>query len=138
MIKLFVLLIVTYISFSDACSCIYQTPQKQYCDSAYAAVIYTINSGSVSGTTRTYGISVLLQFKGVPINPTQLQTSFSSASCGITLTPGNAYIVATASSSPLSANSCGFVEPVGTLTVNELIAKIQAYKTSSCPKALRP
>lgn len=132
MIKLFVILIVTCISLSDACSCIDRTDQKKYCDSQYAAVIYVTNSGSVSGTTRTYGINVFHQFKGTAINPIQLQTSFSSASCGVTLTAGKAYIVATTSSSALQLSSCDLLEEVGLLTLDALILKIQGYQRTRC------
>lgn len=132
MIKLFVVFIVTCISLSDACSCIYSSNQKKFCDSQFAAVIYVTNSGSVSGPTRTYEINVFYQFKGTEIDPDQLKTSVSSASCGVTLTAGKKYIVATASNSPLQLSSCDLLEEVGSLTLDALFQKIQAYQRGRC------
>lgn len=132
MIKLFLVLIVTYISASDACSCIQRTNQQKYCDSQFAGLIYVFDSGVVTGTLRMYGISVIQQIRGTTIiNPTQLQTSFSSASCGATLTAGRIYFVA-GSSSPLSLNLCQLYEDVTLLTPDAVVQKLRGYQRTRC------
>lgn len=136
MIKLILVLIVTFISVSDACSCIQRTNQQKYCDSQFAGLIYVLDSGVVTpvvtGTLRMYGIIVIQQIRGTPIiNPTQLQTSLSTASCGATLIAGHIYFVA-GSSSPLSLNFCQLYEDVTFLTPCVIAQKLQGYQRTSC------
>lgn len=138
--KLFVVLIVACIaSYSDACSCIPRSDQVKYCDSQYAAVVYANNNGNGLVPTTTYGITEIYQFRGSPSNPTQLQTSYSSASCGVSLVAGRIYIIGTAAAAPsVSLGLCQLFEDVTDQTIGAVFQKIQTFQTTGCRIAVDP
>lgn len=136
MIKLVsVIVIIACVSFSDACSCMPRTNQQKYCDSEFAGLIYVLDSGTVSGTggmQRTYNIWVISQIKGAAISPSQLITNTSSAACGVTLTAGKVYFVATSSSSPLSLYICQLYEDWSSVPLDQVAQQLQAYRRTRC------
>ncbi|KAG4069539.1 hypothetical protein HA402_006905 [Bradysia odoriphaga] len=106
---------------------------SKYCQSEFAGLIYVLNSGTVSGTQRTYNIQVISQIKGATINPTQLRTNSDyAAACGVLLTAGDVYFVATGSSSPLSLNSCQLYQNWSSLPLAQVAQQLQTYRKNRC------
>lgn len=135
MIKLFLVFVVSCISSSDACSCIPIVKSQAYCNSAFSGTIKVLNSGNSCGTMKTcYSIAVIQQFRGTPIAPTELETANQSAACGVMLTQGYTYFVATNSinANKLGLNLCQFKEDWTCLSPCERLLKILEYLRISC------
>lgn len=107
-----VLFVVTCISLSDACTCIQRTNVQKYCDSDFAGIIIVQTSAFNCGSNKCYGISVLNQVRGPAINPFILQTTTSSAACGVSLTLGYKYFVGSSvtNSAVIRLNLCQLYE----------------------------
>lgn len=132
MIKLIVVLVISYISLSDACSCFLPQgwEQQAYCNSQFAGTIKVLGPSYNCGQMNIcHSIAVVQQFRGSTISPTVLETASQSAACGVYLTPGNTYFVAT---NPLNANRiavylCGLYQDWTSLTCCDMIKKAKSY-----------
>lgn len=107
MIKLIFIFVICCLSLSDACSC--WLPEgwqsKAYCESEFSGTIKVLTTAFNCGQMQhCYVITVVSQFRGAAITPFILQTASQSAACGVTLTQGNTYFVATNS---INANIIG-------------------------------
>ncbi len=134
MLKLILVVIVSYIGLSDACRCLQMSNAEKYCDSEFAGVI-TIATGVYDCglyNSKCYGITNVQQIRGNPIDPLVVQTGSSSAECGSTLIPGNTYFVAgyAIDSTALGLNTCQLVEDLDGQDVATVIA---SYLATSCP-----
>lgn len=136
MIKTLLLLVtVSCISLSDACSCIPLVKKDAYCNSAFAGTIKVLSSGiSCESSEKCYSISVVQQFRGTPITSHVLQTHNSSAACGVTLIQGYTYFVAATpiDSNTLRLGSCQLNENWTEFSGAQLANEIQEYRSIQC------
>lgn len=133
MIKLILVLVISYISLSNACSCFLPVGwQKQaYCNSEFAGTIKVLSSEYNCDTYKLcYDIQVVQQYKGITATPTVLETATDSAACGVYLIPGNTYFVVT---NPIDENKigvylCSLFEDWTQLSCCERIEKAKTYR----------
>lgn len=140
MIKIIVLLVVSYISCSDACSCFLPLgwQQQAYCNAGFAGVVKVVGPSYICGQTKIcYTIALVQQFRGSSISPTILETANQSAACGVTLTVGHSYFVATnpINSARIGVYLCGLYQDWTGLTCCEMIKKAKEY---DCNKIQTP
>lgn len=96
MIKLLVILIVSSISLSDACSCGQIDKNVAYCSSTFVGIIQVLIAGQRCGSGNAcYVIKVVNQIRGDKVSAILLRTADNFDSCGVTLVEGNTYFVAT-------------------------------------------
>lgn len=101
MIKLLLVILVSRLSLSDACSCLPIVLKEAYCNSQFAGIIKVLDSGSscVDGlgdgdvTDTCYPIRVVQRFRGAETKATVLRTAENSAACGVWLMKGHTYFV---------------------------------------------
>lgn len=106
-----------------------------YCNSGFAGLIKVTNSGTNCGTMKIcYSIVLVHQFRGNPITPTVLETNSQSAACGVNLTQGHTYFVATnaISSNKIGLSLCQFKEDWTCLSACEFLIKTLEYIGMSC------
>lgn len=123
---------ISYISLSDACSCAFFKgwELKTYCASSFAGTFEVLGPSYYCGQNQIcYPIAVVQQFRGPNVWPTTAKTSDSSAACGVGLTVGNTYFVAT---NPADANTigvymCGLLQDWTLKTCCEMIAEAKKY-----------
>lgn len=136
MIKLLLILIVSGITFSEACSCIQRTKQQQYCDSQFAGIIDVLTDGSDCQYKTCYGISVVQQIRGTATSYPFLilQTGTSSASCGVSLVSGHTYFMAGSVIDDfiLGLYICQLYEDWTGLSKSDIDTKINKYKSINC------
>lgn len=133
--RLILVLVISYISLSDACSCAIRPgwEKETYCNAGFAGTIKVLGPSYNCGQMKIcHSIAVVQQFRGSPVSPTILETASQSAACGVYLTPGNTYFVAT---SPLSANKigvymCGLYQDWTALTCCQMIENAKKYDCS--------
>lgn len=132
MIKLILVLVICYISLLNACTCVFRPEgwkKDAYCEAQFAGIIHVTSTFSNCQTSHhCYGIVVIEQLRGPSITPTPtiLQTASESAACGVTLTPGHTYFVATNPIDPIriGLSFCQFYEDWTLLSPCEKKCKI--------------
>lgn len=134
MMKLLLILTVSCISLSDACSCFPSTIPERFCASQFAGIITVLTSDFGCGINRCYGISVVQQIRGTPITPDLLQTAINSAVCGVWLIPGHKYFVAarTVDSNTLELSLCQLSEDWTLLSPLEIETRINEFSGIEC------
>lgn len=144
MMKLILVFVLTYISYSDACSCLPIVKSNAYCNSQFAGVIRVTSAGAYcpDGSMQTcYDITTFHQLHGTTISPTKLRTNNNPAACGVTLVQGNIYFVATNSIDPdtLGLYLCQLTENWTAITLAQYFTKIDEYRAIRCPiKVVEP
>lgn len=140
MMKLIVVIIVTCISLSDACSCLPRTNKEKYCSSDFAGVIIVQTSALNCGSNICFGISVLDQVRGTAISPYLLLTATNSAACGVSLILGRKYFVGTSvvNSAVLGLYSCQLYEDWTGLSPSVVTQKTQDYRRTRCFSVATP
>lgn len=136
MIKVILVLVISYISLSDACSCYLPDgwEQQAYFNSEFAGTIKVLGPAYNCGQMKIcHWIQVVQQFRGSTISPMVLETASQSAACGVYLTPGNTYFVAT---NPVNANRigaylCGLVQDWTSLTCCEMIQRAKQITSNN-------
>lgn len=132
MFKLIFVFVISYISLSDACSCLFQEgwEQQAYWNSEFAGVIEVRGPSYSCGEWKIcHSIAVVQQFRGDAISPIEVETASDSAMCGVYLTEGSRYFVAT---NPLSASQiglylCGLVQDWSSYTCCDMITEAKKY-----------
>lgn len=140
MFKLLLVVILSYISLSDACSCIPLVKKDAYCRSKFAGVIKVLSSTSCGTMQTCYSIQIYQQIRGATSTATVLKTNNSSAACGVTLIPGNYYFVAT---DPYDANTltlslCQLNENWTNITFQQYVTNIDTYRSYRCYTVVGP
>lgn len=134
MIKL-LLVFVTCISLSGACSCLRIVKKDAWCNSAFAGTIKVLSTGSSCGSMNIcHKIAVVQQLRGTTISPTNLRTANNSAACGVALTQGNTYFVTTSpiNSNTLGLNLCQLTANWTGLSSIQRFDKIQEFRRIRC------
>lgn len=139
--KLLVLLLFSFYCFgtSDACDCMpISSPDKYYCESEFAGTIKVLSSARKDDDEMyvRYFIRVEQQIRGAVIRTVDLRTAENSAMCGVTLTPGNTYFVATKRIEPnsktLGLHSCQLYEDWTKYSPFKRWTKLQDYRKIQC------
>ncbi len=143
MIKSVVLvLILSYISTSDACSCGPFVKKDAYCKSNFVGMINVTSVAYGCGQLRTcYQISVVKKIRGIAVTPSSyiyLQTPSTSATCGTSLTKEHTYLVATnqINSSTLGLTICNFKDDWTGLSKCKTLEQIKEWRSISCKAAV--
>lgn len=142
MIKLVLVLatvfIILFISLTDACSCIPRNDgwkNEKYCGSEFVGIIRILSPASPCGDYEIcHSITVVEQLRGDPITPTIAKTPSSSAACGVAITEGETFFLATnpSDSNTIGIFSCGLHENLTELSDSTIKLKGQEYQQISC------
>lgn len=135
MFKLLLVLIVSCIGSSNACSCGPIDKNAAYCNSKFVGTIKINEVGQRCGTGNTcYVLQDVKQIRGDKMTPILLRTADNSAACGVSLLKGNTYFVATdpVAIFYLGLYQCQFYEDWTGLSSSEIEAKKEALSEISC------
>lgn len=140
MIKLILILVISYISLSDACSCYLPTGWQDefYCRYNFAGTFKVVspqyNCGNSEEELICYSIVVLDQMRGPPVTVTYAQTHIQSSMCGTTLTVGHTYFVSSGvgESNNIGVGLCMLLEDWTELSCADLNEKKRHYEQLSC------
>lgn len=140
MLKLILVLIVFCIVISDACKFVEQPKEVRYCKAKFAGIITVATNGypcELNHLKRCYGINCVQQTKGTlppSIAPVVLETALDSAGCGVELTPGNTYFIASdlIDSHVVSLYTSQLNEDWTELSPSERKTKVQDYQATNC------
>lgn len=138
MIKLICILAISYISLSDACSCAFMVgwERQAVCNSAFSGLIKVEGPQYNCGSFKIcYPITVIQQYLGAPATPTVLETASDGAMCGVGLSAGHSYFVAT---NPIDENKigvylCSLYRDWTDLTCCEMIEEAKKYRCDGTP-----
>lgn len=138
MLKLTLVLLVFCVSISDACRFLPKTKEEKYCGSEFAGIATVATNGYPCGPysfNRCYGIKDFQQIKGVSITPIVLQTGLDSAGCGVKLTQGNTYFIASNVVNPYVVGLYTFhlYDDWSLLSSSVMTTKAQEYQAIVCP-----
>lgn len=133
MFKLILVFVLSYISYSESCSC--YLPQgwevNAYCNAGFAGTFKVLSDAYSCGPMKNcYSIAVVQQFRGNPVSPSvTLETPSQSAACGVYLVQGNTYFIATNPINPsrFGAYLCGLLQDWTQKTCCEMIAEAKKY-----------
>lgn len=135
MFKLLLVLIVSGISVSNACSCTPIDKNDAYCNSTFVGTIWVYKAGQPCGPGNAcYVIKVVNQIRGLPITPIILRTADNSANCAVTLIENHTYFVATypVAAFYIALYQCQLYEDWTELSDTERQAKINEYLEIQC------
>lgn len=133
MIKLLLILIVSGISASDACSCTPVEKNATYCNSQFVGTINVYQAGQRCGAGNTcYVIKVVNLIRGSPA--IILRTADNPADCGVTLVKGNTYFVAIdrVAAFYVGLYMCQLYEDWTGLSASEIETKTNEYLKIQC------
>ncbi|KAK3576152.1 hypothetical protein CHS0354_016312 [Potamilus streckersoni] len=132
----------------DACSCDYpeKSNRDKYCQADFGLKAYVKNeTNSSSEHERVYWITTGVKryptLKGnfTDVDLTKVYTAFSSATCGVTLEPGKAYLLSgffrnVISGNVLRIHLCGWTQKWRTLSQNDTCFVTSGYLTECSQK----
>ncbi|KAG4066279.1 hypothetical protein HA402_000503 [Bradysia odoriphaga] len=139
--KLILVLIVFCISISDACRFIRRPDEQIYCESEFAGIVTVATIGFPCGpynVNRCYGINNVQQINGADITPIVLRTGLDSAGCGVELTEGNTYFIASNVVNPyvVGLYTNELYEDWTGLSPSDMELAALAYQATICPAVL--
>ncbi|XP_037029323.1 metalloproteinase inhibitor 2-like [Bradysia coprophila] len=123
---LILLFAISYISFSDACSCAGIPGLESYCEATFGGTFKVVGPSYYCGEMEIcYPIEIVQQFRGAPVSATVLKTNDNSAACGVYLEEGNTYFIATnpVDEETFHVYSCGLLQNWTSMTCCEMIAE---------------
>lgn len=132
--KSILVLIISLIGFSVACSCREGWKKEAYCNSKFIGTIKVQSSSYDCGNEKCYTIAVVEQLRGDKITPTVLTTPSHPGLCGLRLHDGDTYFVATnpIDSDTIPLHFCRPHENWTELSDTELEEGRQEYQKYNC------
>lgn len=140
MIKFIFVLVISYISLSNACSCYLPTGWQDefYCRYNFAGTFKVLSSqydcSDIYENKYCYNIVVLDQMRGPSAIVTHAQTATEPNLCGTTLIQGHTYFVSTGvgDSQNIGVGLCMLLEDWTDLSCAEIQKKKKHYKQLNC------